>query len=61
MATASLTLSGSRLRFGRTKRTEIRANVARGVLADTKAAYVGDDFDSVAFDAKEVNGLLADR
>ncbi len=42
MATASLTHSGSRPRFGRPERTEIRANFARDVLADMKAAYFDD-------------------
>jgi DNA sulfur modification protein DndC len=43
MATTSLTVSGSRPRFGRRERTEIRAHFARHVLADMKAAYLGDD------------------
>ncbi|MEE9296122.1 MAG: hypothetical protein V3W34_14345 [Phycisphaerae bacterium] len=43
MATTSLTLSGSRRRFARPERTEIRTNFARHVLADMKAAYFADD------------------
>ena len=43
MATTPLTLSVSQPRFGRRERTEIRANFARDVLADMKAAYFADD------------------
>ncbi len=43
MATTPLTLSVSRPRFGRPERTEIRANFARNVLADMKAAYFAAD------------------
>ncbi len=43
MATTPLTLSVSKPRFGRGERTEIRANFARDVLADMKAAYLADD------------------
>ena len=43
MATASSAFSVSRPRFGRPERTEIRADIARDIVADMKAAYLADD------------------